>query len=82
LKLTVTQLQALRYLHGYQSLNGFPATRRELCGHMGWSAPSTAQGIIERLERAGVLERVDARNGVLRVTLLGRSVLNHERTAA
>lgn len=79
-RLTVLQLQALRFIDRYSSLEGFPPTRRELAVHMGWSAPSTAQDAIERLERKGLVER--KRFGIVRLTKFGSDVLKDRPVAA
>lgn len=73
---------ALRFIETYQRREGFPPTIRQLADHMHLSSTATAHGYVERLERAGVVERVTERNGILRVTLLGHSVLNETWVAA
>lgn len=79
MELTAQQLEALRYIKRYADLEGFPCTRRELAQHMGWSAASTAQDIVDRLDRKGLVER--KRFGIVRLTPLGRSVLNSQVAA-
>jgi len=49
---------------------------------MGWNAPATAQWMVDLLVRKGLLERVAERHGVIRLTLLGQSVLNQRELAA
>lgn len=81
MRLTGLQVKALAYIRDYQSREGCPPTRRELCAYMGWNTPSTAQRMVDVLVRKELLERVAERHGVIRVTTFGMSVLN-ERVAA
>lgn len=82
MKLTGLQIQALGFIADYQRREGAPPTRRELCSHMGWNTPATAQRMVDLLVRKGLLERVAERHGVIRLTLLGQSVLNQRELAA
>jgi len=81
MRLTGRQVEALAYIADYQRKEGAPPTRRELCGHMGWNTPSTAQKMVDVLVRKALLERVPERHGVIRLTLLGMSVLNQQVAA-
>lgn len=78
-RLTDNQLAALRFIRRYSELEGFPPTRRELCVHMRWTSPSTAQKVIDALERKGMVDR--KRFGLVVLTVLGQSVLD-ERVVA
>ena len=80
-RLTAHQAAALEVIDRYQREQGFPPTRRELAGFMGWTAPSSAQRMIDVLISKGVIERVAARHGVIRVTDTGAEALQ-ERQAA
>lgn len=79
--MTDLQIKALAYIAGYQRREGCPPTRRELCAHMGWNTPSTAQKMVDVLVKKELLERVAERHGVIRLTALGQSVLD-QRVAA
>lgn len=81
MRLTGLQVKALAYIQNYQSTNGCPPTRRELCQFMGWNTPSTAQRMVDVLVLKGLLERVAERHGVIRVTSFGMSVLNQQVAA-
>ncbi|CAK1225296.1 MULTISPECIES: transcriptional repressor LexA [Fructobacillus] len=51
------QIQVLRFIHDYQSKNGFPPTIREIGEAVGLSSSSTIHGHIARLIKNGYLEK-------------------------
>ncbi|MCO0831568.1 transcriptional repressor LexA [Fructobacillus sp. W13] len=71
------QIQVLRFIHEYQSKNGFPPTIREIGEHVGLSSSSTIHGHIERLIKNGYLlkkgEKTKAR--AIEVTAKGFEML-------
>ena len=72
-------MKALAFIKRYTDIEAFPPTRRELGVHMEWSSPSTAQKMVDALERKGLIER--KRFGIVRLTDLGRSVLENKVAA-
>ncbi|MBR2852042.1 MAG: transcriptional repressor LexA, partial [Anaerotignum sp.] len=48
--------------------NGYPPTIREICDGVGLKSPSTVHGHIERLKKAGKLDKADSKTRAIKVS--------------
>jgi len=80
-KKKATDLQILRNLKKYVDANGFAPSIRELCLLSDIESTSTMSLRLARLERAGFILKEPVKTRTLRVTELGRKLLERARTA-
>lgn len=59
--------QILDFITEYTHDNGYPPTIREICDGVGLKSPSTVHGHLERLRRAGKLDKADAKTRAIKV---------------
>lgn len=57
----------LDFITEYTKENGYSPTIREICDGVGLKSPSTVHGHIERLRRAGKLEKADSKTRTIKV---------------
>lgn len=60
--------QILDFITDYSRDNGYPPTIREICDGVGLKSPSTVHGHLERLRRAGKLDKADAKTRAIKVS--------------
>ncbi len=57
----------LDFITEYTKENGYPPTIREICDGVGLKSPSTVHGHIERLRKAGKLDKADSKTRAIKV---------------
>ena len=84
-KVAVTKKQekALEYIHSFSLREGMTPTLRELQSAMGYSAIGSAQDIVSKLRRKGLIEPMGTRQRArsLRITPMGMQLLDHEKAS-
>lgn len=58
----------LDFINEYSKENGYPPTIREICDGVGLKSPSTVHGHIERLKKAGKLDKADSKTRAIKVS--------------
>ncbi len=60
--------QILDFITEYTHNNGYPPTIREICDGVGLKSPSTVHGHLERLRRAGKLDKANSKTRAIKVS--------------
>ena len=63
-----TSTHILEFITEYTRENGYSPTIREICEGVGLKSPSTVHGHIERLRRAGKLDKADSKTRTIKVS--------------
>lgn len=63
-----TSMRILDFITDYTHENGYAPTIREICEGVGLKSPSTVHGHIERLRRAGKLDKADSKTRTIKVS--------------
>lgn len=63
-----TSQHILDFITDYARENGYSPTIREICEGVGLKSPSTVHGHIERLRRAGKLDKADSKTRTIKVS--------------
>ncbi len=63
-----TSMRILEFITDYTHENGYAPTIREICEGVGLKSPSTVHGHIERLRRAGKLDKADSKTRTIKVS--------------
>lgn len=63
-----TSQRILDFITDYVHENGYSPTIREICEGVGLKSPSTVHGHIERLRRAGKLDKADSKTRTIKVS--------------
>lgn len=63
-----TSTHILEFITEYTRENGYSPTIREICDGVGLKSPSTVHGHIERLRRAGKLDKADSKTRTIKIS--------------
>ena len=70
-KITKRQEEALQFIQAYTKLNGYPPTKRDMCGHFGFKSPNAATDLYKALELKGYIVRIPNTSRTATVTNRG-----------
>ena len=65
--LTSRQAEILRFIRTHTEMQGFPPTRVEICGAMGFQSPNAAEEHLRALARKGAIEMIPGASRGIRV---------------
>jgi repressor LexA len=72
---TDRQLAVLKFWNDFRIENGYQPSLQEICSHFSFRAKGAASGHLKALERKGIIERTPKKNRAIKLTELGKKLL-------